>query len=369
MTDQNDANWKALPKFYLDSFGTDFLIFKMNNDSIPKTINAHYVPEFYKSILDTWFKVKRFKNTFKHDFEYKKEIIWGNKNILYEGKALIFNNWIDSGFIYLNDIIDENGRLDEEFIYDNLKNTKNWVSELYMLKNAIPRVWKEKLKCKNIVKINYDEFTLSTKFFNKTYILNEIDNKFIYGLFIRSNRILSNNFKFWERKFSETCNFRNFFNFTFYNIKENDEKVFRWKLFHNIIPNQILLKKWNLTDDDKCYICKKLDTYEHYFLDCTALEYFWNRITNTLTILGYSKPLNKLKYVVLGYKSCIKEYNDINILLSLIGFTIYKWFHVSNQRRGSINIFALFRNEIDKKLWLKFYKNNKFLLKFKKLFF
>jgi hypothetical protein len=51
-----------------------------------------------------------------------------------DGKNLLFNNWINSHIIYINDLLDEKGKLSEEFIFKKLKCKVNWISELYTLK-------------------------------------------------------------------------------------------------------------------------------------------------------------------------------------------------------------------------------------------
>jgi hypothetical protein len=61
----------------------------------------------------------------------RKQLIWGNKYIKVKGKSLLFNNWINSNLIYINDLLDEKGKLTEEFICKKLKCNLNWISEIY----------------------------------------------------------------------------------------------------------------------------------------------------------------------------------------------------------------------------------------------
>lgn len=48
-------------------------------------------------------------------------------------------NWIRSIIIYINELIDENGQIDEKIIRRKLKIKQNWISEISILKKAIPR--------------------------------------------------------------------------------------------------------------------------------------------------------------------------------------------------------------------------------------
>jgi hypothetical protein len=40
-----------------------------------------------------------------------------------------FKEWINSGIFVVNDIIDNNGKIMQEFILHKLKNKSNWISE------------------------------------------------------------------------------------------------------------------------------------------------------------------------------------------------------------------------------------------------
>jgi hypothetical protein len=44
-----------------------------------------------------------------------------------------------------NDILDEYGHISEYKITAKLRNKQNWISELNILKKAIPKMWKETL--------------------------------------------------------------------------------------------------------------------------------------------------------------------------------------------------------------------------------
>jgi len=46
----------------------------------------------------------------------RKPISWGNTLITFENKCLFFKGWINSGTFFVNDIIDTNVEITEEFI-------------------------------------------------------------------------------------------------------------------------------------------------------------------------------------------------------------------------------------------------------------
>jgi hypothetical protein len=51
--------------------------------------------------------------------------------------------------------------------------------------------------------------------------------------------------------------------------------MFKWKLFHFIIPNKGLLFKWKIVGNSLCKFCKLDEDYSHYFITCAFLKVFW----------------------------------------------------------------------------------------------
>ena len=60
--------------------------------------------------------------------------------------------WITSGIFFVNDIIDNNSKITQEFILHKLKNKSNWISEFSILKKAFPKNWIDILKTESSVK-------------------------------------------------------------------------------------------------------------------------------------------------------------------------------------------------------------------------
>jgi hypothetical protein len=51
-----------------------------------------------------------------HFAEIRKQLIWGSKLIMFKNKSLMFDNWITSDLIYINDILNENGEIRQNLI-------------------------------------------------------------------------------------------------------------------------------------------------------------------------------------------------------------------------------------------------------------
>jgi hypothetical protein len=102
-----------------------------------------------------------------------------------------------------------------------------------------------------------------------------------------------------------------------------------------------------------CKLCNIFEDYDHFFLKCKALDIFWKHIQTAFELCGYSKNMCVLKYIVLFYKNP-KEYTDVNLIFSYIGFTIYKSYFISEERTVAIDSLEILRKELN--IYLQFLK-------------
>ena len=191
LNNETQATWKIIPRFFLNQFGKHLLLFKMNVDSVkslpkPKTS----LPIFYSEIIEIWIYTKSQMispyiqpNTF---YDIRKQVLWGNKYIKRNGKCLIFHNWIESNIIYVNDILSNEGTISEAYILNKLNNKRNWVSEIYSIKQSIPKTWlnilKKEISVKSQVKTTLTEGLLAS--------IKDMSNKEIKIQFIKHNMFI-----------------------------------------------------------------------------------------------------------------------------------------------------------------------------------
>ena len=90
-----------------------------------------------------------------------------------------------SGIFFIKNILDEYGRISEYKIITKLINKQNWLSELNILKKAIPNQWKDILMSQDSIKTQ----VISTKYVKiaKNKIQNlQIENKEVYKILLES---------------------------------------------------------------------------------------------------------------------------------------------------------------------------------------
>jgi hypothetical protein len=164
----------------------------MNIDNGKSIENFNDIPEFYKEIINCWVKFGGGQTKTPTNFrEIRNQNIWGNKYIKFNNKSLIYKNWIDSNLLYVNDIIDENGRVSQDYLTEKLKNKINYFSEFSQLKKAIHKEWyvqlSEEKSVKTTINIKKENIISAGRVINMDKLVNKdfnniIKNKFLSNL-------------------------------------------------------------------------------------------------------------------------------------------------------------------------------------------
>ncbi len=142
--------------------------------------------------------------------------------------------------------------------------------------------------------------------------------------------------------------------------QENKLILSRLKLLQYIIHIPKLLCQWNI--QSICKLCGQDEDYFHYFIAIPFLDEFWKQINDLLKSHKINMKIT-LKHLVFGYKITDKAYFDLNYFLTILSFSIYKGYYISEQKTKNINLFKLFSQEFDKRI--DFSCKSKMLLKTK----
>lgn len=352
LTTKDSANWKTIPRFYLEKYGKNFLIFSMNIETLNQIPNINEVPSYYKEIIKTWIKYKKKEDIPNNFRKVRQQLLWGNKNITLKKKTLVYKNWIDSDILYINDIIDDKGNISETVILNKLKLKQNYIIEIAKLKNAVPKYWMKEIKSeqsnKSQVKV-MKELLLE----NNNIAISNLTSKNIYKTINNQSKEKPLGFLKWKRIMNlSNSDFENAFKFIHYCLKDNKLIIMRWKIIHYILPCGVLLKQWKLRNTDECKHCKIKEDYEHYFITCRYLENFWVKMNKIIKQIQFGTHLISLKHIIFGYKNAVEEYNSINIFLTIIMFSIYKAYCMTNGKESIIDVYEIFRMEFQNYIFL-----------------
>ena len=106
-----------------------------------------------------------------------------------------------------------------------------------------------------------------------------------------------------------------------------------------------------------CNLCNIVEDYSHYFRTGIFFKEFWGKIKELLKKSGIENDLT-LYHLVFGYKIFDKSYYDFNYFLTIIGFSIYKAYYISEQTAKRLDVYSLFVRE-----YLQIYRGNEIIQK------
>ena len=351
-----NATWKIIPRYYTDKYGMNLLLFKMN---LGHTRNLRQValPHFYLNMVETWrSNGGGSRDTPKTFADIRNQVIWGNKFIQHNNRCLFYKHWMNDNIIYINDLLNRNGDIDVNLILSKLTNQQNWISELQTLKKAIPNHWKISLKSANSISTKVKtqaQFTLHSVEMKRSITLSTstlINNKLIYNYLLQKNKTRPIMEKSWEKDLN-LITYAELWPSVYrsiHDINRNEVRQFRYKLVNAILPCKEKLFKWRITRNDLCEACKITENYEHLFINCPIVNELWAKVNDAFTKCHISRPMNKLQYIVTGYKPGLNKYKEINLILSFIGYAIFKAYCISENRSKNIDILFYVKLEFKK---------------------
>lgn len=350
----DDGNWKHIPTYYLNKPGHNFLIFKLDMISLKSYNNSWQMPDYYKHLIESWYNCKGLLDRPVHFKDIRRQIIWGNRHVLHKNKPLWFQHWVDSGIVYVDDLLSEERSINPQYIRDKLKDKRNWVAEYYIVINSLPLEWRTCILSEESRRTNVKLYH------NLTFKISGTDIPFTKTFNFKLMFCHVVKLKF-ERTYQEKawCNvmqisyqrhlWTSVWNFVYY-LQENKLKQFRFRILHNILPCAKLAYRWKIVDSPNCIVCHENEDYEHLFFHCKRVKYLWDVIKMFFDVMRLNNIKPTLKALVLGYKIRQSEYNYINYFLTVIFWGIYKEYCQSENRTKRVNTLNVVKNEIKHRL-------------------
>jgi hypothetical protein len=282
------------------------------------------IPSFYQEILLAYNKCKTIKPvTNCLPYEIFSDVIWGNGRYRFNGKCLYVKHWLESGILYINDILDKSGKLkSENDLLTMLSNKQNWMAEYIMVKHACKTV--ENI-CTNYpcmqVKVDKNP-TMYVK--NAIYDVSVMETRDFYDI-LRNQKFKKPYMqKVWSRDLDlEILNFH----LTWCNIYKYKVKLmpikqlaeFNYKVLSGTLPCGKNLSKWIKDIPPLCKICNVTEDMKHMLYDCVNVRDIWICIGNKM------KVDMKWKHIVVGYFLYQNSITKVlNWLSCLIAYSIFK---------------------------------------------
>ena len=340
---ESNENWSFLGKHHLNII-PDFTVLKFNFNHINSFPILRKLPHFYQDIIGSFNKSKVYPHPCKQE-DILNQILWGNRYIR-ERKAgtsvqatLYFKEWTESKIMYVRDLKFLNGCLDENFLYNKIKDKRNIYVQILTLKKSL-ECFKEILETHipaetsintpAIYQSNGLDFDLSDKksqFFYQNLIKQKVESPYQENI--------------WRKVFQDLhdINFEKIYISKIKFCPDSKLAEFNYKLLHLILPCLVNLNKWRIVDDIMCPLCFVKHDIIHLLFRCTKAQAVWKSVNSKLnTNLS-------LFDVVCG----CADNPALNFFISVASFCIYKeWllFYKDVNNWRSNNIVSFVRSNI-----------------------
>ena len=245
-----DSSWSLLPTFYIAQLGFDVKTFSHTNfQTISENVN---LPKFYEDVFASFHKCKDYYETnLVNKDDVLREPFWLNKRFTFQNKVMFFPNWIKSGFIFVKDFLDAEGKIiNEQTVIRKLGiQSTNWIDEFLRVKKALkclfiknnltfPNVSFVRRKCNNFISINNEKINLTTVL--KSYVF--------YTVLI--NKKAQKNYleNYWRQLFNYEkgiLNWKVVYKQKVKSVKYVKLAEFNYKVLNNIVPCGKIVSHWD----------------------------------------------------------------------------------------------------------------------------
>jgi hypothetical protein len=334
--------WVQIPIYYFNKIGIDANNLRYNFDNTVEFHDLKKLPYFYQRCIISYNKahVTNYDDFIKN---IAHQPVWGNKFITTKGcrkkNVLHFRNWIRSGVRNICDLRFTNGVLDEDFMYNKIANKCNVLIEIRILRRALLAY---RAEFQNIAQNGFD--TVHDRehgMLKAKHIYDKLLETKTMNVHPISNYIAAQEFDSDEN---------NMFSCKINNETEMKLKEFNFKLLHGFLPCKVNLKRWRISDDDKCDVCDLPQSIRHLLFDCYYVQPLWSKVNNLFNI-------NVSFALIMGTDSLF-YYNRV---LTLVSFLIYKeWLVLSLESKCRTNTLSLMHFKAELELRCAIYRKCKF---------
>ena len=310
MNDLKITEWKSLLLDKLIKSGGNVV---WNYHPTAVTSIAKNLNPFWENIFNTWAELHTEPNNFQ------SQPIWFNPAIKAGGETIFYRQWSTAGINFVNDLINEQGRLLDQEEFENLYNIEENFVSYYSVISAIPREWKEVISNegkleevdKNVIKL-----VTGLKKPNKVIYFNSIEN-------------IKEDTSILQEKWITKINDQNFdikiaFETLHKYLKGTVLKAFQYKLLHRILPTNRSLYKMGIINYNCCHFCRThVESIEHLFFECNDVKNLWFYLSEEFLLKNYFENLKiDLNTILFGYNDQ-RNLSCINIFIALIKVYIF----------------------------------------------
>ena len=284
------------------------------------------VDDFYRDILKTWSTIH-----FTHPTEAAemiKQPIWYNTHIKIGEKMVYFDNWAKAGIFHMKCLMDETGNIASKEVLEEKYSFQILGLQYQSLISSIPKEWRKKLT--NVANIKDLIISPECKIIinQKETCFRSLPTKDIYWHIMEKNNERPTSEKTWL-EISDLNLSENEWKTVYlgpYKIPTDSNKIsLHYKISHRILAVGYTMEKWKIQENNKCEMCDKTDTIEHFMIECEKIFPFWQHLFNWFqSITGVRFPVNTYEILFL-YPNDDNDvlFNHLNFILLQALYYVY----------------------------------------------
>ena len=343
-------SWAFYGKSLLNKLLPNEGIIKLNFTSLKQFPVLTDLPKFYQEVIVGYNKSKLIPKPENRE-DILDQVLWGNRHLKVNlpqhrtNKCIFYKSWINSGIIYIKDLKFINGKLDDYYIFQKIRNKRNIFNQVYILKSILKK-FETKIGdhlptlVHTLNQLPYYDIIL------RQNTIMEIKTKKIYNNLIQQKIEVPYQQRIWTARFTQDIDFRTIYKQKIYQIKDQKIAEFNYKVLNLILVCNKNLKTWKIIQNDHCEICDVVHDIGHLLYFCTKAKRIWS-IVRTVFNMQIT-----FKDIIIGDHD-----KESTFLISLLEYLIYKeWliYHTDKWEENNIIYFIhrelKSRNNIYKKI-------------------
>ena len=224
---------------------------------------------FWTDVLEAWCKINFIS---EHEVQPESQILWVNSCIRINNTPVIWEKVIKSGLKYVHQIYENGSTI-------SLRSAMNYgltIMEFNSLVTAIPVSWRKWCReSSKQIKIKDDKNVYRYDTVKNDCYLSSKAYKTLTG----NEKLLQTKCNKWSEDFAKTIQYEDYlseFKDVYKVTNITKLRSFQYRMLHRSTITNIQLKKWGITDSDKCNFCKEeKETVLHTFVFCPEVAKLW----------------------------------------------------------------------------------------------
>ena len=254
--------------------------------------NINFSNKFWQDVFNAWEIITDKEKDNSWDF-FLCNPIWFNKLVKIDNKSVFYSDWFKKGIVYINDVLDENGKF---LSFEDIKQ-KFGVSGNVMKYNSIISAVRKAGK-----QFIHGDYKIQQPFVPsiiRTLLKNARGTHDMYSILIK-NDVIPTGQKKWSNIIDiEETQWREIFSLPFKLTRNTKLQWLQFRINHYILVTNKYLKKINVVDDPNCTFCKdEVETIEHLLWNCDITQNFLEEIDHWLLSNGISIPFTKKHFYI-----------------------------------------------------------------------